>query len=95
MATAPWFVISPNTLLSVIGLLHGPDKTVPTPTEDWPNAIVDVVIPAYKEEDNIIYCLASVARQTYEAAQCHRRGRRRPRRDTIPRAKAFAASCEE
>ena len=92
MATAPWFVISPNTLLSVIGLLHGPDKIVPTPTQDWRNAIVDVVIPAYKEEDNIIYCLASVARQTMK-----------PRNvivvddgghdDTIPRAKAFAASC--
>ena len=92
MATAPWFVISPNTLLSVIGLLHGPDKIVPTPTEDWRNAIVDVVIPAYKEEDNIVYCLASVARQTMK-----------PRNvivvddgghdDTIPRARAFAASC--
>jgi glycosyltransferase involved in cell wall biosynthesis len=92
MATAPWFVISPNTLLSVIGLLHGPDKIVPTPSEDWRKAIVDVVIPAYKEEDNIIYCLASVARQTMK-----------PRHvivvddgghdDTIPRARAFADSC--
>jgi glycosyltransferase involved in cell wall biosynthesis len=64
MATAPWFVISPNTLLSIVGLLHGPDKTVPTPTEDWRTAVVDVVIPAFKEEDNIVYCLASVSRQT-------------------------------
>ena len=31
MATAPWFVLSPNALLSAIGLLHGPDKTIPTP----------------------------------------------------------------
>ena len=66
MATAPWFVISPNTLLSVYGLLHGPDKTVPTPTEDWSRAVVDVVIPAYKEEDNIVYCLASISRQTLQ-----------------------------
>lgn len=64
MATAPWFVISPNTLLSIIGLLHGPDKTVPTPQENWHAAVVDVVIPAYKEEDNIVYCLASIIRQT-------------------------------
>ena len=35
MATAPWFVISPNALLSAIGLLRGPDKTVPTPAQDW------------------------------------------------------------
>src|SRR6188508_2919966 len=92
MATAPWFVISPNTLLSVIGLLHGPDKIVPTPTEDWRKAIVDVVIPAYMEEDNIVYCLASLARQTLQ-----------PRNvilvddgghdGTIPRARTFAESC--
>ena len=64
MATAPWFVISPTALLSTIGLLRGPDRTVPTPTEDWRTAVVDVVIPAYKEEDNIVHCLASIARQT-------------------------------
>jgi glycosyltransferase involved in cell wall biosynthesis len=92
MATAPWFVISPNTLLSVVGLLHGPDKTVPTPTEDWRTAVVDIVIPAFREEDNIVYCLASIRRQTLQ-----------PRNiilvddggkdQTIPRAKAFAESC--
>src|SRR4249919_1392532 len=91
MATAPWFVISPNTLLSIIGLLHGPDKTVPTPTDDWNNAVVDVFIPAFKEEDNIVYCLASLSRQTLQ-----------PRNvilvddgghdETIPRARAFAES---
>ena len=43
MATAPWFVLSPNALLSVVGLLRGPDKTVPTPAEDWQQAVVDVV----------------------------------------------------
>lgn len=64
MATAPWFVLSPNALLSTIGLIRGPDKTEPTPAEDWRVATIDVVIPAYKEEDNIVHCLASVARQT-------------------------------
>ena len=91
MATAPWFVLSPNALLSAIGLLRGPDKTVPTPAEDWRTAVVDVVIPAYKEEDNIIHCLASLARQTM-----------RPRnvilvedgaKDmTVPRAREYAAA---
>lgn len=66
MATAPWFILSPNVLLSAIGLLRGPDKTVPTPAEDWRTAVVDVVIPAYKEEDNIIHCLASVRLQTLQ-----------------------------
>jgi glycosyltransferase involved in cell wall biosynthesis len=92
MATAPWFVISPNALLSAIGLLRGPDKTIPTPAEDWRCAVVDVVIPAYKEEDNIIHCLASLARQTV-----------RPRHvilvedgakdQTVPRAREYAAAA--
>src|SRR6476660_3497688 len=91
MATAPWFVISPSVLLSTVGLLRGPDKTVPTPTEDWRKAVVDVVIPAFKEEDNIVYCLASLMQQTMQ-----------PRHvilvddggkdGTIERARAFAAS---
>lgn len=69
MATAPWFVLSPNVLLSTFGLLRGPDKTVPTPAEDWRTAVVDVVIPAFKEEDNIIHCLASVKRQSFQPRQ--------------------------
>lgn len=92
MATAPWFVLSPNALLSAVGLLRGPDKTVPTPAEDWRTAVVDVVIPAYKEEDNIIHCLASLARQSV-----------RPRHvilvedgakdQTVPRAREYAAAA--
>jgi glycosyltransferase involved in cell wall biosynthesis len=57
-------VISPNAVLSIIGLLHGPDKTVPTPAQDWRTATVDMVIPAFNEEKNIVLCLSSVARQT-------------------------------
>ena len=69
MATAPWFVISPTALLSTIGLLRGPDRTVPTPTEDWRTAVVDVVIPAFKEQDNITLALASLAKQTFRPRQ--------------------------
>ncbi|MFP5381200.1 MAG: glycosyltransferase family 2 protein [Gammaproteobacteria bacterium] len=64
MATTPYFILSPNTVLSIIGLIHGPDKTVPVPAEDWRTATVDVVIPAYNEESNIPLCLAALARQT-------------------------------
>ncbi len=64
MATTPYFILSPNTLLSLIGLAHGPDKTLPNPAEDWRNATVDVVIPAFNEESNIPLCLAALARQT-------------------------------
>ncbi|WP_119716717.1 glycosyltransferase family 2 protein [Cognatilysobacter tabacisoli] len=91
MATAPWFVISPTALLSTIGLLRGPDRTVPTPTEDWRTAIVDVVIPAYKEEDNIVHCLASIARQTRQPRHVilvDDGGKDR----TVERAREFAAA---
>jgi len=91
MATAPWFVISPSAVLSIVGLIRGPDKTTPTPVEDWREAVVDVVIPAFREADNIVYCLASVVRQTLK-----------PRNvilvddgsddDTCARAEAFAKS---
>jgi cellulose synthase/poly-beta-1,6-N-acetylglucosamine synthase-like glycosyltransferase len=64
MATLPCFVFSPNTLLSVFGLMRGPDTTRPTPAEDWRDATVDVIIPAYSEEEHIVFCLASVLRQT-------------------------------
>ena len=90
MATMPYFVISPSTVLSICGLLHGPDKTIATPAEDWKQAKVDVIIPALNEADTIILCLSSVLRQTM-----------RPRRimliddgstdETIERARAF---CE-
>lgn len=64
MAATPYFILSPNAVLSMIGLIHGPDKTVPTPAEDWHEATVDVVIPALNEERTILLCLASVFRQT-------------------------------
>ncbi len=64
MATTPYFILSPNTVLSMVGLIHGPDKTVPKPAEDWRKATVDVVIPVLNEESNIPLCLASLARQT-------------------------------
>jgi glycosyltransferase involved in cell wall biosynthesis len=91
VATLPYFIFSPSTILSVSGLLRGPDTTKPTPAEDWRTATVDVVIPALNEAENIVSCIASVARQTV-----------RPRRiilvddgstdGTVERAKAFCAS---
>jgi len=64
MAFTPYFVLSPNTIMSIVGFIRGPDKTVPTPAEDWRKATVDVVIPALNEEQNIALCLSSIARQT-------------------------------
>jgi glycosyltransferase involved in cell wall biosynthesis len=64
MASLSPFLISPNTILSVLGLVHGEDKTIPTPAEDWHTATVTVVIPCLNEEANIALCLESIARQT-------------------------------
>ena len=91
MATLPYFVLSPSTILSLSGLLRGPDTTKPSPAEDWRTATVDVVIPALNEAENIVLCIASVARQTLRV--------RRiilvddgSRDDTLARAQAFCAS---
>lgn len=64
MAAGPYFIVSPNSLLSILGFLHGQDKTVPTPAEDWRKAAVDVVIPALNEERGIALCISSLLRQT-------------------------------
>jgi len=64
MAQVSYLVFSPNALVSLYGLAHGPDRTVPTLVKDWQQAVVDVVIPALNEESSISLCLASVARQT-------------------------------
>ena len=64
MATYPYFVLGPNAALSIAGLTRGPDRTKPTPVEDWRQARVDVVIPAFNEADTIVLCLAALLRQT-------------------------------
>ena len=64
MATYPYFILSPSTILSIGGFWRGPEQVTPTPAEDWREARVDVVIPALNEADNIILCLASVLKQT-------------------------------
>lgn len=66
MALIPYFVFSPNTILSLLGLIHGADRTIPTPMEDWKTATVDVVIPALNEAHTIPLCLASIAKQTMQ-----------------------------
>jgi glycosyltransferase involved in cell wall biosynthesis len=64
MATTPYFFLSPNMLLSILGLAHSPDKTFPNPAQDWREATVDVVIPTFNDARNIPLCLAALARQT-------------------------------
>lgn len=64
MAVYPYFVLSPKTVVSLIGWLKGPDRTIPTFTREAADITVDVVIPCLNEERNIVLCLESVTRQT-------------------------------
>jgi glycosyltransferase involved in cell wall biosynthesis len=66
MAFIPYFVLGPTGLMGLIGLVHGPDRTVPSPQEDWEQATLDVLIPTYNEEKNIVLCLASIVQQTLQ-----------------------------
>jgi glycosyltransferase involved in cell wall biosynthesis len=64
VAVLPYFVLGPNAALSLAGLAKGPDRTAATPKEDWRQATVDVVIPAFNEAQTIVLCLAGLLRQT-------------------------------
>lgn len=64
MATTPYFVLSPTSIVSLIGLWRGPDPVTPQPREDWHDKTVDVIIPALNEEQHIVVCLASITHQT-------------------------------
>jgi len=66
MATLPYFALGPSTILSALGLVRGPDRTIPTPAEDWRRAVVDVIIPALNEQEHVALALASVLRQTLQ-----------------------------
>lgn len=69
MGTPSLFALNPNALLSAFGLWRGPDATVPTPAERWQDAVVDVVIHASRQQHNVVYCLASLLRQTRRPRQ--------------------------
>ena len=69
MAVFPYFVLGPNAILSLAGLSKGPDQTTPTPAEDWRQARVDVVIPAFNEAETIVLCLAALLKQTVRPRQ--------------------------
>lgn len=64
MATMPYFVLSPTSIVSLVGLLRGPDPVTPLPRENWRDKTVDLIIPALNEERHIVLCLASITHQT-------------------------------
>lgn len=64
MATTPYLVFGPNTILSLIGFLSSRGEKHAPPKINWHDVTVDVVIPAYNEESTIVLCLESLTRQT-------------------------------
>ena len=71
MAFVPYFVHGPTGLMGLVGLLHGADRTIPTPNEDWKTATLDLLIPAFNEEKTILLCLASIQRQSLKPRQIY------------------------
>ncbi len=63
------FVLGPSALLGAFGLLRPPDQTVPTPREQWRDAVVDVVIPGHCHQATIVHCLAALQAQTLKPRQ--------------------------
>jgi glycosyltransferase involved in cell wall biosynthesis len=63
MDHVPSFALGSNNWLS-IGLTRGGKAITPASAQDWRTATVDLVIPTFNEEENIVRCLASVVRQT-------------------------------
>lgn len=67
MAAPTFFVISPSTLVSVLGLLRGPRPTPPLTDANWRDHVkVRVVIPAHNEAATIALCLASLLKQSLQ-----------------------------
>ena len=65
MASISYWFLSPSLMMAMIGKLRGWDRTVSTPTVDWRNVVVDVVLPAKNEEKAISLALSSLARQDF------------------------------
>ena len=71
MATYPWFVLGPSTLLSFWGVARGRriKSTAAASPVQIRDLTVDVVIPALNEGATIPLCLASIARQSLQPRQ--------------------------
>jgi cellulose synthase/poly-beta-1,6-N-acetylglucosamine synthase-like glycosyltransferase len=64
LAIIPFFVLSPTSLLALIGKIRGPRPVQDPDPVLVDDLAVDVVIPAHNEAGTIALCLASVVRQT-------------------------------
>ncbi len=65
MASISYWFLSPSLMLAMVGKLRGWDRTISTPTVDWRNVTVDVVLPAKNEEKAIALALSSLGQQDF------------------------------
>jgi len=65
MASISYWFLSPSLLLAMIGKVRGWDRTKPTPSVNWKEVTVDVVLPAKNEEQNIATALSSLLAQDF------------------------------
>lgn len=64
MAAISYFVVGPSSIVCLIALLRGQEKKKYKPTIDFHTTTVDIVIPAFNEASNIVFCLESILHQT-------------------------------
>ncbi|MDD7986805.1 glycosyltransferase family 2 protein [Lentisphaera marina] len=66
MAFMPWFTVTPTTLICIAGYIRNAKYTQSVTSERYKTAVVDVLIPAYNEERNILLCLESLHEQNFK-----------------------------
>src|SRR5579862_5747970 len=65
MASISYWFLSPSLVLAMIGKMRGWDRTKPTPSINWKEVNVDVMLPAKNEERNIATALSSLFAQDF------------------------------
>ena len=66
MAFMPWFTVTPTTLICLAGYLKKAKYSQSEKHLEYKNAKVDVLVPTYNEEKNILLCLESLNEQTFK-----------------------------
>ena len=66
MAFMPWFTVTPTTLICLAGYVRKAKYSQSEESEQFKTAVVDVLIPTYNEERNILLCLESLHEQKFK-----------------------------
>ena len=66
MAFMPWFTVTPTTLICLAGYVRKAKYSQSEESQQFKTATVDVLIPTYNEERNILLCLESLHEQNFK-----------------------------